>query len=176
MQFETLNTDRLILRKVTPEVYDFVFTHYSDEQLISFFDLKSIEDLANKKSRYANGIATYNRSFVHFYLIDRKSSSIIGWCGYHIWYVDHYRAEIGYVMFDDNFKHKGLMGETLDAIIPYGFDVMGLHRIEAFVGLGNTASLHLLEKRGFNYEGHLKEHYLKDGVFEDSLAFALVKP
>ena len=175
MQFETITTKRLILRIVTPEVCDYVFNHYSDKEIMALFNLKNSEELSKEKEKYQIGIATYNRSFVHFYMIDRLSEMIIGWCGYHIWYTDHARAEIGYIIKAESFKQKGLISEALDAILPYGFKVMGLHRIEAFVGVNNNTSRHLLEKRGYNYEGRLKDHYLKEGVFEDSLVFSLLK-
>ena len=51
---------------------------------------------------------------------------------------------------------------------------MKLHRIEALVADWNIASVKLLLKNNFIKEGTLKEHYLVDGVFEDSDCYALI--
>lgn len=58
----------------------------------------------------------------------------IGWCGYHTWYIDHRRAEIGYAIRSDEYKAQGIMTEVMNAVLRYGFEVMNLHRIEAFIG------------------------------------------
>ena len=66
------------------------------------------------------------------------------------------------------------MTEALTPIIAYGFSEMQLHRIEAFVGPNNSPSLNLMRKFGFTQEGQLRQHYLKDGKFEDSVVFSLL--
>jgi len=67
------------------------------------------------------------------------------------------------------------MTEVLSTIIPYGFNQMNLHRIEAMTATYNMASIKTLLKFGFVQEGVLREHYLVDGVMEDSLMFSLLK-
>ena len=96
-------------------------------------------------------------------------------CGFHTWAMEHYRAELGYSIHIETEKKKGYMKEALKPIIEYGFNKMNLHRIEAFVGPDNTASISLVKRLGFTQEGHLREHYLKDGVFEDSIVFSLLE-
>lgn len=172
MEISHLTTDRLKLRIVDSQVLDFVFTNYSEYELKHFFSEDHLERISKQ---YQGGLSTFNKSFVFFYLIDQKTERCIGWCGYHTWYKDHDRAEIGYVLFDDSYMGKGIMTEALKPIIQYGFNKMKLHRIEAMVGPFNTASLKLMDKFGFVKEGHLKEHYLRDGVYEDSVVFGLLK-
>lgn len=67
------------------------------------------------------------------------------------------------------------MPEAISAIIDYGFVQMNLHRIEAFIGPNNEASLSLVKKYLFIQEGHLREHYCKNGKMEDSLVFSILK-
>ena len=107
--------------------------------------------------------------------MDKSTEKIIGWCGFHTWYLDHFRAEIGYGLFDENFKNKGIMTEAMKAILEYGFKQMKLHRIEAFIGTYNIPSLKLVEKFGFTKEGILRNHYLKNNVLEDSAVFSLLQ-
>ena len=175
MEFETLTTDRLILRILSPEVYDFIYQNLSEEEQMKFLGLSSEEELTKEKNKYDQGLSMFNKSFRGFQLIDKASDKIIGWCGYHIWYTEHSRAEIGYGLFDDAFKQKGLMSEALPTIIEYGFITMKLHRIEALAATYNIPSVKLLDKLNFKREGVLREHYLVDDRMEDSVVYSLLR-
>lgn len=175
MDFETIETPRLILRKLTQEVYDFVFAELADEEQSNFLGLHSEEQLRVEKWKHEHGLSTHNRKFAYFQMIEKSSGRIIGWCGYHTWYVDHRRAELGYGMAEDQFKKKGFMTEAMEHIIPYGFEVMNLHRIEALTATYNKASKAVLRKFNFIEEGILKEHYVVNGKSEDSVMHALIR-
>jgi [ribosomal protein S5]-alanine N-acetyltransferase len=170
-----IETPRMQLREVTPEVYAYVFSALTDQELKYFFGYETDEDLFAERQRFHNGLSMFNKTFINFHLIEKETNNFIGSCGYHTWYLQHNRAEIGYKINGDSFMGKGFMTEALQAIIPYGFERMNLHRIEAFVGPRNLASLRLMKKFGFTEEGKLREHYVKNGVAEDSLVFSLLK-
>ena len=172
---ETLITPRLLLRKCTPETYHHVFEHFNKEEQMSFFGFTAPEALAREQEKYAKGMATYNRTFLYFHLLDKETNELIGWCGFHTWYTEHRRAEIGYQLTNDAYKNKGLMSEAIAPIIAYGFEQMQLNRIEAFVGHQNTASLNIMQKMKFTKEGNMRSHYFKNGVMEDSLVFSLLQ-
>lgn len=175
MQFEGLHTERLRLRKFTPEVYDHIHKTMDDTQLMAVLGLAETEALEKEREKYQKGLATHNRTFVNFQVIDRQTGNIIGGCGFHTWFPHHNRAEIGYGLFNDEHKRKGLMTEALAAVLDYGFGPMGLHRVEALVAEWNTPSLKLLAKFNFTFEGTLREHYNVDGVMEDSVMYSLLK-
>lgn len=175
MIFETIVTPRLLLRKIVPETYNFIYANYEDTKLMSFLGLESTEKFEIEKMKFKKGLSTHNRSFVNFQMIDSVSDMIIGGCGFHTWYIDHARAEIGYAIYDERFKQQGLMSEAIKAVLNYGFGQMKLHRVEAFIGLSNLPSLKLVERAGFVKEGLLREHYNKEGVFQDSYVFSLLK-
>lgn len=67
------------------------------------------------------------------------------------------------------------MREALTAIIPYGFDTMGLDRIEAVVNAGNEASAALLLALGFTHEGTLRQRFYWHGELRDELYFGLLR-
>jgi [ribosomal protein S5]-alanine N-acetyltransferase len=160
---------------LTPEVYHYVFTNYTEDELKEFFGCQTGEPLQEERRKYEQGLSMYRKSFFVFQLIEKDSNNVIGWCGYHTWYVLHNRAEIGYLISDEASKRKGYMSEALPAVIEYGFDKMKLHRIEAMLNPDNVASLKLLGAQGFVKEGYLREHYFKDGKPEDSLVMSLLK-
>ncbi len=174
MNFSTINiNNNLSLRALTPEVYSFVFSNYNEEQLIEFFGLTTPEEFEKEKNRFEKGMTTVNKTFILFHILENGKN--VGWCGFHTWYTDHARAEIGYVLSNEASKGKGIMSAALKAVVDYGFNNMNLHRIEAFVAPNNVPSLKLMEKYNFTKEGHLREHYFKNNKMEDSVVFSLLK-
>lgn len=83
MQFKELHTDRLILRTITPEVYDYIYANMDDNSIIAFLGLASEEALQKEKKKYHQGLATHNRKFINFLMIDKQTRAIIGACGFH---------------------------------------------------------------------------------------------
>lgn len=175
MNFEILATPRLSLRKLTPEVYDFIFNTYNEEELEVFLGTETPEVMRVERDRYEKGLSTFNKTFLYFQLLDKVDQRVIGWCGFHTWHFEHFRAEIFYKLKHDEDKKKGLMSEVMNAVLDYGFKTMKLHRIEALIGPDNIVSLHMMDKFNFTKEGTLREHYFVNNRMEDSVLFSLLK-
>jgi [ribosomal protein S5]-alanine N-acetyltransferase len=175
MKWNIIETERLLLRELTPGTYDYVFTHFSEEELVKFFGCRSKEELAEERKKFTERLSMYRKSLLLFQLIEKASRQVIGWCGYHTWYFHHFRAELGYVLADEQRRKQGFMKEALPYVIAYGFDVMGLKRIEAMTSEENEASKKLLASMGFVFEGTLRGHYCVNGIMEDSILFSLLE-
>ena len=50
------------------------------------------------------------------------------------------------------------MTEAVTAVAAFGFDTLGMRRIEALPEAGNTGSCRLCERAGFVLEGTLRNH------------------
>ena len=149
MKFESIETIRLRLILLSPDDMKYIFQNLTKSEIKKILGHRSEEDYLKEESKHKNGYSSYNRSFILFLLADKESDTIIGRCGLHNWNVEHKRAEIGYVIDDENYKRKGFMTEAISAILNYGFKKMNLNRIEALVGIGNIPSLRLMEKYNF---------------------------
>ena len=68
---------------------------------------------------------------------------------------------LGYYAFA-GFERRGLMREGLRAVVRHAFKSMKLHRLEANIQPGNTASIALARSCGFLKEGY-SPRYLKIG-------------
>lgn len=69
---------------------------------------------------------------------------------------------------------RGLMRAAIAAIVPFAFDALRLHRLDAAVMPCNRPSIRRLEEAGFVREG-LARRYLKiRGRWEDHLLYALL--
>jgi ribosomal-protein-alanine N-acetyltransferase len=69
---------------------------------------------------------------------------------------------------------QGFMTAAIRAVIPFVFDSLELHRLEAACLPTNTASIKLLEKTGFKREGLARRYLRINGVWQDHLLYALL--
>jgi [ribosomal protein S5]-alanine N-acetyltransferase len=82
-------------------------------------------------------------------------------------------AALGYWLGLPYVGH-GYMTQAVQALIPFAFDELKLHRLEAACLPHNHASIQVLERNGFLREG-LARRYLKiNGRWQDHLLFALL--
>lgn len=170
-----IETSRLQLHKVTPEIYEELFRTKEEQELKDFLGITTDAAWQTELQKQEQGLTKYRISFLSFYIKEKASGKTIGSCGFHTWYLPHSRAEIGYAITDESRKQQGFMKEALLAVIQYGFEEMQINRIEAFIGPGNIASIKLVQAMGFKKEGLLREHYCKDGDIQDSLVFGLLR-
>ena len=82
-------------------------------------------------------------------------------------------ASIGY-KFDRSHLHMGYATEAASAAVLAVLKGTSLHRINAYVIPDNTASIHVLERIGFAYEGRCREFAQINGIYTDHLHYALV--
>jgi ribosomal-protein-alanine N-acetyltransferase len=175
MQFETLPTERLLLKILTPEGFNYLFENCSEAEIKSVLGLDSDEKFEQQKKKWQGGYVTYDRSILKFLMVLKENNETIGSCGYHNWYAMHRKAEIGYVLHKEEHKRKGYMTEAMKAVLHYGFCSMNLNRVEAFIGPDNAASQSLVKRYGFTQEGYLRQHFRYEDKVQDSLLFALLK-
>jgi [ribosomal protein S5]-alanine N-acetyltransferase len=70
---------------------------------------------------------------------------------------------------------QGHMTAAVSSLLPFAFQTLRLHRIEAACIPANVASIRLLEKTGFRREGFAREYLCIDGVWQDHLLYARLK-
>lgn len=72
------------------------------------------------------------------------------------------------------YAGQGLMTAAVKAVIPFVFDTLRLHRLEAACLPHNAASIRLLEKAGFSREGYARRYLCIEGRWQDHLLYAIV--
>jgi RimJ/RimL family protein N-acetyltransferase len=84
-------------------------------------------------------------------------------------------AEVGYWLAEP-YWGKGIATAALTALSQLIFDTTDIVRLFATVFPQNIASIKVLEKVGYEYEGLLKKSAYKNGVYFETYLYALVKP
>lgn len=88
--------------------------------------------------------------------------------------MEHRRGSLGY-WIGRPYWGSGYCTEAATALLKYGFEKLGLHKVHAQCLCRNPASARVLEKLGMVQEGLLRDHYCKWGRFEDVAEYAVLR-
>ena len=174
MEFPVLETERLILRRLTLEDAEDMFEYFSKDEVTEYYDLYTFKGIDEAEKL----IQDFNKCFenkkgIRWAIQLKDSSKMIGTCGYHNWAHEHFKIELGYEL-NPLYWRQHYMEEAIAAILPYAFSEMNIHRVEAFTDPDNLASERLLLKLNFKEEGLLKDFFFEKGRFVDAKIFGLV--
>ncbi len=88
---------------------------------------------------------------------------------------EHRRAELGYWIALDRWN-RGYATESNQRLIDFGFQELGLHRIEARHFLRNPASGKDMLKLGMQHEGVERDWAVKGDRFESLAVYSILEP
>ena len=170
-----INTPRTVLRWISEHDIDSLYEIFSDPQVMRYW---STAPLSNREAAadLQREIAAGNESEKMFKwgLALRNSNTLVGTTTLFNLNLDNGRAELGYAL-GRGYWGKGYMNEALKALVSHSFEVMGLRRLEADVDPRNAASIHTLERLGFQREGFLRERWCVNGEIQDALFYGLLR-
>lgn len=83
------------------------------------------------------------------------------------------QADVAYV-FNSAFAGQGYATEATQAIVDYGFDHLGLHRIAARIDAHNSGSIRVIERLKFRKEAHFLQKIIYNGIWCDELVYAML--
>jgi ribosomal-protein-alanine N-acetyltransferase len=171
-----LRTARLVLRQITEADGEGLFAIFGSAEVTEFYLWEAFTDVAQGHELAASSAALFaSREAIRWGLTLPGVPHIIGTCGYGRWSQENQYSVLGYDLARP-YWGKGLMSEAVAAVLGVGFEQMNLHRVEATVMTGNTASEAVLTRAGFQREGLLRDRVLKAGQFRGVSMFGLTRP
>lgn len=174
-QFPILETRRLRLRQITPDDTLALFALFSAEEVTrqtGVDTFKTVED-ADKVIEWVARHYEEKRA-IRWAITLKEDGIFVGECGYNRFDLRTRRAAIDYHLMRSHWG-QGIMTETVRAMVKFGFETVGLNRIEADTMLWNVASMRVLHKLGFREEGIFRERAYWKGEFHDLRMFALLR-
>lgn len=173
--FPEFTTDRLFLRMVKEKDVPYLFEIKADAETTAKYGRKPHTEV-EQTSRWVSEILKdyVGRKTLYWAVTLKGKDDPIG--SFTLWNIDldSYMAELGYEL-NRKYWRSGIMLEALNPMIGWAFREMGLNRIEACPMKMNKASIGLLEKLGFKFEGNLRERIFFNGKFEDQLYYSILK-
>jgi RimJ/RimL family protein N-acetyltransferase len=85
------------------------------------------------------------------------------------------RGELGYWLAPA-YQRKGIMTEAVQAVVRYGFETVGLHKIFVQCMAENVASRRVIEKASFRWVGRAEDDAWRDGKWHAHLLYELTAP
>jgi len=169
-----LETKRLILRPFRPEDAPKILTYLSDARIS--FTMHSIPhpctmEWVQAYLRRAQEDVEHGR--YHFAIDLKTERQLVGRINIRV-QAEHQHAEIGYWMGVPHWD-AGYTSEAGQRIVRFGFADLGLHRIMGTCFSRNQASARVLQKIGMHHEITMRQDWFKDGVFEDSDVYGILR-
>lgn len=153
-----LETDRLLLRKLTQDDFSSLCLILQDEEVMyayehAFSDQEVHEWLDRQLSRYQqNGLGLLG-------VILKETGELIGQCGITLQECHESMVhEVGY-LFRRSHWHQGFATEAALACRDYAFQSLGTGEVYAIIRDTNTASKKVAERLGMTLRGSLMKHY-----------------
>ncbi|WP_026565799.1 GNAT family N-acetyltransferase [Bacillus sp. UNC41MFS5] len=170
-----LETERLILRKVTLDDAEDMFSYGSNEEVTKYVTWNAHKTLSDTKEFIGFVLNKYENSQVAPWGIEYKENGkFIGTIDFVWWQSNHKIAEIGYVISQE-YWGMGLTTEAAKEVIKFGFEKMNLVRIQARCFVENIGSARVMEKTGMSFEGILRKGMFVKGKHQDLKMFSILE-
>lgn len=168
-----LETARLRLTPLVAEDARLIFPLMADTEVMAFWDMAESDD-PDLIARIVEGQveAMAQGREVYWTLRTLAEDTFVGVCDLSEIDRRHHRAEVGFMLGRDAWG-QGYAYEAMQAVLAYAA-THGMRRLVARTHLGNHRSDGLLEKLGFEEEGLLRGHVLRDGERRDCRLFGLL--
>lgn len=174
--FPTLTTENLILREVGEKDVDEVFFLRSDLEIMKYIPRQP----ATKKQDALDHIevlrkAKENEEGINWAITQKGNDTLVGIIGLYRINKPDFRAEVGYIL-NPKYQGKGIIRESIEKVIEFGFERCNFHTITAIIDARNTASENVLKRANFIKEAHFKEDCYHNGEFSDSVHYSMKNP
>jgi RimJ/RimL family protein N-acetyltransferase len=171
-----LETDRLILRRLTMDDLDSLAAIYADPDVRRYFPEGTLTYHETKEELEWIIDVYYGRyGFGLWATIHKETGELIGRCGLLPWTViagqtggpalstagDHpdgpagFEVEVAYLLAKKHWR-QGLGTEAAQAILDYGFEQLALTRLICLIETENEASIKVAENIGMTFDGHVE--------------------
>ena len=170
-----LQTDRLLLRPFRNEDQQALLLLISEKEVAATTlriphpcTLGDVQDwLSAHQQEYEK------RETIRWAICLRPAGTLVG--GISLFLNDAFQsAELGY-WIGKPYWGQGYASEAAKRVVDFGFDTIGLNRIEAHFMQENNASAKILEKLGMQYEGLHRQLVKRWGQFKDVKTYAMLQ-
>lgn len=165
-----IETERLRIRRFTRDDWPAVHEYTSDAQVMFYLPEGQMSEEQIRKFVTENaGDQAQAHAVVH-----RVEDRLIGHIIFHPWFAERI-YEIGWV-FHPRYHGQGYATEAAAALLRYGFESLGVHRVIATCQPENVASWRVMEKLGMQREGHLRKCIYRDeNTWWDEYFYAILE-
>ena len=173
---KTIETNRLILRKVQKEDAEPMFRNWASNPLVTkYLTWPTHESIAVTEMVIENWFREYEKENYYQWIIELKEQEEpIGSISVVRQNDRIAEAEIGYCI-GSRWWHRGIVSEALSAVIEYLFTEVGMNRISARHDPNNPNSGGVMRKCGMKYEGTSRSSDRNNQGICDAAHYAILR-
>jgi ribosomal-protein-alanine N-acetyltransferase len=175
---ETIETDRLILRRFTLEDANDMLTNWiNDDEIQSNYGEPTYENLESVNELLSRWISAYSdHSYYRWAVVLKEMNENIGQIAFCDIDVNHHFADLEYCI-SRAYQGKGYATEALSAVIGFTFEKTILNRLQAFHRRRNSASGKVLQKSMMKFEGVLRKSYFyhDENEYDDRIYYGILR-
>ena len=158
----TLETERLILRRMKP----------SDSE--DMFEYASRPEVSEYLLWLPHTTQRFTKNFYDWAVTIKSTGKMIGTCGFTSFDLTNNSAEVGYVL-SSSYWGLGIAPEALKKVIDFGFSELRLHRICARIMDGNARSEAVAKKCGLSLEATMRDLLFVKGKYRTIKIYSLLE-
>jgi ribosomal-protein-alanine N-acetyltransferase len=148
-QFPTLTPARMLLREIGQADLEDMYRLYTDPRVMQYLNRQPFRSRDEARELLDVIAADHaRRSAIHWGLERVEAGGLVGRCMLYLSAHPGLGVEVGFALAHACWG-QGLMTETVQAVLDFGFDVLRLQHIHARVHAANRAALGLLVRMGF---------------------------
>jgi len=169
-------TERLLLREFVESDWPAVLAYQSDPRYLRFYPWKrrTEEQVRTLLQQFIGWQQEQPRRRFQLAIVLPAEGKLIGNCGIRLQKARDRKGELGCELAPSWWGH-GYATEAARAVLAFGFQEQGLHRVWARCVARNSASARLLERLGMHCEGRLREEEWFKGRWWDTLVYGILE-
>ncbi|WP_034919827.1 GNAT family N-acetyltransferase [Gillisia sp. CAL575] len=156
------SVSRIELRSITASDKEDIFLGLSNPEVIKYYGVcfETLEATEEQMIWFQD--LEKNGTGKWWSIFNSKTGQFLGAAGFNDLNKKFKKAEIGFWLLPE-FWSRGYMQESMPLICDYGFNELGLNRIEGIVESENLNCKRAIEKLGFTLESTSRDNELKKG-------------
>lgn len=175
-QAREMQSTRLRLREFQLSDYKMVHSYASDADLVKFMPWgpnteNETRAFLTRNFKYQSDIPRKNFDMA---ITDASTGEYLGSAGLMVRSYESGVGFIGYILKREAHG-KGYATEASEALLKFGFETLGLHRIEATCDEKNAASFKVMQRIGMHKEGLLRDNMMVKGSRRSTYICAILK-
>jgi RimJ/RimL family protein N-acetyltransferase len=169
-----IETPRLKLRPFTESDLEDLWPYVSDPEFPQFMTWAAHRDREQTRAFFASRAEVLAAGTGVAWVIEHagRASGTIGLDAitWHFGALRFDRAELGYWLATP-LHNQGVCTEAAQAVVQWGFETLGLHKVRVGCFEANVASRRVIEKLGFRFVGREEDHAWRNGRWHHHLRY-----
>ncbi len=172
---ETLKGTKVFLRAIEPSDVEAIYRIENDERLWGVSETKTPFSLQVIKDYVANAhLDIYEVKQLRLVICELDSGKLLGLVDLFDFDAYNLRAGVGILIEKEASRGKGYGAESLNLLMQYAKQHLGLHQLYANIGEDNLPSVALFEKQGFIKVGVKKEWRRTGATYKDEFLYQYI--